>query len=221
VNDHLPAEDLDFDVVYPPTIRALSRRFWTPVGVARRAAELFRRAGVHLVLDVGSGVGKFALVAAGAAPNVRFVGIEQRGHLVEIAARAKAFLALPNTTFIQGDVSRAALGGYQGFYFFNPFAENLFNEGEYIDRTVSLSSERFFGDVLRVERALRDAPVGTALVTYHGLSGRVPASYELCASEPAGSDWLRLWRQRGDEREGFFLEFGNEVTLHRPDGSPA
>ena len=77
--------DLVFDQIYPPYIQAISRRFWTPVSVASRAAELFRHAGARRILDVGAGVGKFVLVAAAAAPEVLFVGVEHREHLVEIA----------------------------------------------------------------------------------------------------------------------------------------
>src|SRR5260370_26412000 len=81
-------DDAEFDTVYPAEIQALSPRFWTPVGVARRAAELFRTAGARSVLDVGAGVGKFVLVAAAAEPELDFVGIEQREHLVHIARMA-------------------------------------------------------------------------------------------------------------------------------------
>jgi SAM-dependent methyltransferase len=217
----MTSEDRVFDAIYGSTIRGLSKRFWTPVGVARRAAQLFHRAGARSVLDVGSGAGKFVLVAAAEAPEVTFSGIEQRPHLVRVARHALARLRLPNVRLSVGDGSRAPWTGYDGLYFFNPFVENLFDAGEAMDWTVELSRERFFGDVLRVERALRAAPAGTLLVTYHGLSGRVPACYELCTNERAGSDWLRLWRRRVEAREGFFVECGDEVSLHPPDGSPA
>src|SRR5271166_1034557 len=96
--DQLPAEDRAFDSVYPKHIQALSRRFWTPVSVARSAAQLFREMGARKVLDVGSGVGKFVLVAASAAPELRFVGVEQREHLVHVARRARARLKVPNVS---------------------------------------------------------------------------------------------------------------------------
>jgi SAM-dependent methyltransferase len=208
-------EDRDFDAVYPASVRALSARYWTPVAVARRAAELFRAAGVTEVLDVGSGVGKFALAAAAYAPGIRFVGVEHRARLVEVARQAKAHLRLGNVDFCLGDASSADWSAYGGFYFFNPFAENLFHEGDEIDRTVPLSRKQFIADTLRAEHALREAPAGTVLVTYHGLSGRVPGCYEPVSSEPAGSDWLRAWRHRGDRRQGCYLELGEEVVLHR------
>ena len=215
------AEDAAFDSIYPPSIRAISRRYWTPVDVARRAALLFREAGVRRVLDVGSGVGKFVLVAAAVAPEVTFVGVEQRARLVEVARRAHQRLRLPNAVFTVGEATASSWRGFDGLYFFNPFAENLFLDGEQVDDAVELTEARFFRDIVRTERALREASLGTSIVTYHGMSGRMPACYELSQSMRAGSDWLRLWVKTREHAEGFFLEHGDDVVLHRADGALA
>jgi hypothetical protein len=214
-------EDTAFDAVYPLAIRAVSRHFWTPVRVAKRAAQMFRQAGARRVLDVGAGAGKFVLVAAAEAPDVFFVGIEQRAHLIDVACRAQGRLQVANASFRVGDVTEPTWSTFDGFYFFNPLAENLFADGEQLDDTVELTEARFFCDVLRVERRLRAAPLGTAVVTYHGMSGRMPACYELSESERAGSDWLRLWVKRRERGEGFFIEVDDRVVLHRPDGALA
>jgi hypothetical protein len=213
------AEDLAFDAVYPPAIRVVSHRFWTPVRVARRAAQLFRRAGARNVLDVGSGVGKFVLVASASAPDVCFVGIEQRESLVEVARRAHLKLRAPNAFFWVGEATETPWLGFDGFYFFNPFAENLFLDGEQIDDAVELTESRFVRDVLRTERTLRAAPLGTAVVTYHGMSGRMPACYELSTSERAGSDWLRLWVKTRTHAEGFSLEPGDPIVVRGTRGA--
>lgn len=219
--DSRDSEDATFDSIYPPTIRAISRRFWTPVAVARRATQLFRQAGARSVVDVGSGVGKFVLVGAATAPGMCFVGIEHREHLVDTARKVQAQLQIPNAFFSVGEATDVPRLGFDGLYFFNPFAENLFDDGAQIDREVELTESRFFRDVLRIERGLRAARLGTAIVTYHGMSGRMPACYELSESERAGSDWLRLWVKRRERAEGFFLEIDDHVVLHRTDGAPA
>ncbi len=72
------SDDALFDAMYPEAIRLVSRRFWTPIAVAQRAAELLRGAGARRILDVGAGLGKFVLAAARAAPELDFVGVEQR-----------------------------------------------------------------------------------------------------------------------------------------------
>jgi SAM-dependent methyltransferase len=200
-------DDIAFDSVYPAEIRRISRRFWTPVSVARRAARLFVDTGAKRVLDVGAGVGKFVLVAAEAAPEIQFVGIEHRRHLVDVASRAREALGRDNARFKAADVTRMVWSAFDGFYLFNPFAENLFEGGDCIDRRVELSTRRLERDALRVERALRRAPVGTAIVTYHGATARIPGCYEVEVSERAGTDWLRLWVRRREVDDGsLFVE---------------
>jgi SAM-dependent methyltransferase len=209
-----PAEDVVFDAVYPTIIRLLSPRFWTPVAVARRAATLLRAAGARRVLDVGAGVGKFVLVAASSVPEIDFVGVEQRRHLVETAQIARLKLRIPNAYFHVADVTTMSWNGFDAFYFYNPFAENLYFEDDRIDDQVELTRRRFVRDALGVERALRAAPLGSLALTYHGLSGRIPACYELETCERAGSDWLRLWTKRREKDDGlFFVEVDDGSVL--------
>jgi SAM-dependent methyltransferase len=210
------ADDCAFDAIYPAPIRALSRAFWTPVAVARCAARLLQQTGANRVLDVGSGVGKFVLVAATAAPEMTFVGVEHRRHLVRIARRAKSRLQVPNARFKSADAVRTPWETHDAFYFFNPFAENLFTADSRIDRRVELSEARFVRDVLRVERTLRAAALGTAVVTYHGMGGRMPASFELSHSERAGSDWLRLWVKTRQSDGGAFAPDPDDPPLPSP-----
>jgi hypothetical protein len=49
----------------------------------------------------------------------------------------------------------------------------------------------------------------------------MPACYELSQSTRARSSWLRLWVKTREHAEGFFLEYGDGVVLHRADGSLA
>jgi SAM-dependent methyltransferase len=212
-------DDIAFDSVYPAEVRRVSRRFWTPVAVARRAAQLFARAGARRVLDVGSGVGKFVLVAAQAEPGLELVGIEHRRHLVDIATRARDALGLTNARFKSADVTRMAWRGFDGVYFFNPFAENLYAGGDCIDRRVELSDRRLAREGLRVERALRRAPLGTAIVTYHGATARIPGCFEVEASERAGSDWLRLWVRRREVDDGVLFVEEQDGVVRRLAGA--
>ena len=189
-------DDVSFDALYPPLIRRLSPTHWTPVAVARRAAQLFRDGGARRILDVGSGAGKFVLTAAHAAPDLFFVGIEQRRHLIAAARHVRSVLGIANARFLHGDVTRTTWSGFDGIYFFNPFGENLLAEHERIDSGVELSRTRFDDDVLRSERGLSAARVGTAVVTYNGCGGNVPSSYELAHKEIVEGASLRLWIQR-------------------------
>jgi SAM-dependent methyltransferase len=213
-------EDAAFDRIYPPAIRALSRRHWTPVHVGRRVASLFREAGARHVLDVGAGVGKFALVAAATEPALIFVGVEQRARLVRIARVAASQLGIENALFLEGDATTARWCDFDGIYFFNPLAENLFGTPDRIDSDVELSKARFVRDVLRVEEALRGAPTGTVVVTYHGSSTRIPTSYEVVHAERTGSDWLRVWKKGRASCDGsLFVEVGDEIVRWRHDAA--
>jgi SAM-dependent methyltransferase len=214
-------EDLDeaFDAVYPPHVRVVSARFWTPVAVARRAAILLHDAGARTILDVGSGVGKFALVAARTVPELRVMGIEQRAHLVEVALGAKRTLEVTNVDFTVGNATEASWREYDGLYFFNSFAENIFEPEARLDDRAELSLSRFAKDVLRTHAALRAAPLGTAVATFSGSSGRVPCTFELVSMEPAASSWLRLWIKRDLADDGsFFVELNDTVERHPPAG---
>jgi SAM-dependent methyltransferase len=214
-----PLSDEDFDRVYPLGIQRASRRFWTPLETARRAAKLLADAGARSVLDVGSGVGKFALVAGGTVPHLHVVGIEQRAQLVQVARSARGKLTLANATFMHGNATDLPWHGYDGLYFYNSFAENLFDPCDRLDDRVELSRSCFARDVLRSVTALRAARVGTLVATFHGSSGRVPCSYELCHKEASGSGWLRLWIKRRVQDDGsFFVEEGEAIVHHDASG---
>jgi len=216
---YLASDDASFDAIYPAEIRRVSRQYWTPIGVARRAAELLRDAGARHVLDVGSGVGKFVLVAAATAPDVQWIGIEQRAHLADHAREAKRILSITNASFIVGDATDASWGEYDAFYFYNSFAENLFDAADYLDDRAELSMHRYAIHAQRTAVALRAAPVGTVLATYHGSSVRIPTSYELAHAESAGTGWLRLWRKGCQTDDGsFFSEVRDSVVRHDANG---
>jgi SAM-dependent methyltransferase len=214
-----PLGDHDFDVIYPLGIRRASRRFWTPVATARRAAALLVEAGARSVLDVGSGVGKFALVAGATVPRLHVVGIEQRAQLVQVARSARAKLALENATFVHGNATSLPWHDYDGFYFYNSFAENLFDPADWLDGRAELSRACFARDVLRTVTALRTARPGTAVVTFHGSSARVPRTYELRHQEASGSGLLRLWIKQPVMDDGsFFVEDGAVIVPHDASG---
>ncbi|MBK7402346.1 MAG: class I SAM-dependent methyltransferase [Myxococcales bacterium] len=150
-------DDATFDGRMPDLLRLASRLFWTPVAVARRMGSLFALHGAQRVLDVGSGPGKACLVAAAAAPAIRFVGVEQRSGLVAIAQGLAASAALGNVEFRCADATRTSLDSFDGAYLFNPFAENLFSEAKRFDHSVELSERRAIGDLLQMEGSLARA----------------------------------------------------------------
>lgn len=184
-------EDRRFDLVYPPEIRALSGRHWTPVEVARRAsAFLVRRPGTR-VLDVGCGPGKFCIVGA-LATDGRFTGVEQRPHLCAAARAIIGQAKLANAEIIHGNVTAIEFSDFEAFYLFNPFQENL-EPAMQIDPTVSMSGQLYERYTEYVARQLAGAPVGTRLVTYCGVCEEVPLGYECLDS--ALDYGLKFWEK--------------------------
>ena len=57
------------------------------------------------------------------------------------------------------------------------------------------------------------AVVGTALVTHHGLGGRIPASYEVRHTERFGKGVMRLWvKERAEDHGQAFFEIEEELV---------
>jgi SAM-dependent methyltransferase len=187
--------DKEIDALFPTAVRQASSRYWTPVEVARRAAEILSELGVQRVLDLGSGPGKFCVVAAARAPRIEFVGLEHRAVLVEVAQTFAASVGTRNVAFELGDATTFPWAGFDAFYVFNSFAENIFSPCERFDEAVELSHSRLVTDVMRVKRLLDAAPLGTLLLTYHGLGGPIPSSYDLLKAESVGTGCLRVWRR--------------------------
>ena len=197
--------DSNFDAVYPEDVRRVSARFWTPVEVARTAARWLASQGASSVLDVGSGAGKFCIVASHTMGQ-KITGLEQRTALLQAAgAASRAYAA--TTEFRLGTLETVDPGAFDAFYLFNPFGENLYPVDEQFDTGPELSTLRYSHDCSIFEHWLDHAPQGTCIVTYHGFGGRMPNTYHLLRSLLKGTDILRLWRKaRAGRADGHFPE---------------
>jgi SAM-dependent methyltransferase len=189
--------DSEFDAVYPDDVRRVSARFWTPVEVARTAARWLATENAGAVLDVGSGAGKFCIVAS-LTTGQKVTGLEQRSQLLE-AAQAASSAYGATTDFKLGTLETLDPGAYDAFYLFNPFGENLYPIGEQFDTGPELSTLRYSHDLSIFEHWLDHAPLGCCVVTYHGFGGHMPNTYKLVRSLAKGTDALRLWKK---ERAG-------------------
>ena len=198
--------DVAFGALLPPLLREKSAWCWTPIAVARRAALRFAEHGARRVLDVGCGPGKFCVAAALSQPGLNFVGVD-RGVDLTITAKAVAeSLRVPNVEFNAGNALDAPWHDFDGFYFFNPFAEDWSSS--------PMADWRGGNDtLLRVAELLSDANRGTAVITYHGLGGAIPSNYDLFSEEPVGSSVLRVWiKNRSRVAAWYHLDYSAEVT---------
>lgn len=204
--------DSAFDGLLPPLARAKSRQYWSPLCVAHRAAPRFHERGVKRVLDVGAGPGKFCIAAGFASPNVEYCGVEQRVALVEAARHLATSLQLKNVEFRLGNVLQVPWSEFDGFFFYNPLVENVFGADLAFDETVELSGSRFGGELLKIVELLSSVRVGSVVVTYCGLGGPIPSSYELRLEETVGAGRLRTWiKSRAYEANWYYLDHHKDV----------
>ncbi|OCX54865.1 hypothetical protein BEL04_09025 [Mucilaginibacter sp. PPCGB 2223] len=181
--------DASFDELYPEHIQALSPMHWTPVAIARKAADFLAIPGAR-VLDIGSGVGKFCMIAGFFHPETTFCGIEQRNELHTIAGITKAEMDLPNVHFMHGNLTELDFGAYDHFYFYNPFYENMEPDSR-IDHAVEVSFELYDEYSRLIYRMLSEKPPETRLVTFHAPDSQVPPGYRL--AENTYSRVLKMW----------------------------
>jgi predicted RNA methylase len=189
----LPDEDDVFDHQLPRRIQVQSTVHFTPVAVARCAARLLAPRPGMRVLDVGSGPGKFCVVAACEVPEATFVGVELRPHLVRMARKLASRVGVQNVSFVHADAMDVDWSAFDAFYFYNPFAEQLYDDAFLLDRSLSFAPSNFDEYVLGTRGRLAAASVGTRVVTYHSFGAPAPDGYDFVESHPIGTDQLELW----------------------------
>jgi SAM-dependent methyltransferase len=209
----LQVSDEKFDRLLSTRPQSRSGRFWSCVEAAQTAAQFFREAGAQRILDVGSGVGKFCSIAS-LTLGRRVWGVERRSELVtesrELSRRLTADVVIAEGTLEGVDAS-----AFDGFYCFNPFAEYVADhDDERYDASFPQSFALYVSDARRIERWLRAAPVGTAMVTYNGLGGRIPSSYSVRRATFVRDDAMRLWvKEREHDVDGeAMLEVEGELV---------
>lgn len=179
---HYFSSNADFDSIYPERIQRLSKRHWTPLGVAKKAAQFLAANPGDKILDIGSGVGKFCLVGGFFCPRQHFYGIEQRLELVEHATTAQLLTGVTNVTFMHGDFTRLDVTPYNHFYFYNSFYEHLVESDDRIDDEVDYSEGMYNYNAHALYQAFNSKPPGTRVVTFHSLLDEMPPGYQLAYS---------------------------------------
>jgi SAM-dependent methyltransferase len=180
------------DAFYPIKIQKLARTHWTPVEIALKASKFLTEGGRSKVLDLGSGSGKFCLVAA-LSSSAKIVGVERRENLVQLSRKISKNLALENLNFIHADLIDMDFSLYDSFYFFNSF-EELINSHDKLDKDQELDEKAHQEYVLMLSEKFDQAPAGSRVVTYCGECSEIPGSYRLVKSESKGK--LNYWEKR-------------------------
>lgn len=184
------ASDLIFNSLYPKPIQEVAEKHWTPINVAKKAAAFLAASEGTKVLDIGSGCGKFCLVAANDHPLTNFYGVEQRQNLVYLSTELGKELQLENAFFICENICNIDFEKYDHFYFYNSFYENVPGTQK-IDSSIKYSEELYNYYNRYLYRQLKKKPKGTRLVTYHSFGSEIPNGYEVVNTDY--NEFLKFW----------------------------
>lgn len=183
--------DEQIESLYPIKMRKLSNTHWTPVDVAKKAIQFLTEGGRKTVLDLGSGSGKFCIVAA-ASSDAEIVGVEQRENLVQLSRKIAKNLNLENLKFIHGDLIEIEFKEHNSFYFFNAF-EELINSKDKLDKSQLLDKTAHQGYIKLIREKFDQCIKGTRVVTYCGDCEEIPDSFELLKNTNKGK--LKFWKK--------------------------
>jgi SAM-dependent methyltransferase len=183
--------DIEFDKIYPEDFQKLSKRHFTPLAIAKMAAEYLISAPNTRILDIGSGVGKFCAIGATCTKG-HFTGVEQRENLHQIAKEIATKYTIKNTQFIHGNIMDIDFKAFDGFYFFNAFFENILQDDS-IDKSLELNKKLFVEYSMYVRKELGKMPLGTKLVTYYAYSEEIPLNYSVISTHLEGK--LKMWEK--------------------------
>jgi len=182
----------EFNALYPIKMQKLSNTHWTPLEVVKKAISFLIEGRRNSILDLGSGSGKFCIVAA-ACTDAEIVGVEKRENLVQISRKISASLSLENLNFIHGDLIDQDFNVYESFYFFNAF-EELVNSKDKLDKSQELDLEGYQEYIKLIRDKFEQLPLATRIVTYCGECEEIPDSYRLLKSENKGK--LKFWEKQ-------------------------
>jgi hypothetical protein len=185
-------DDLEFDRVLPKRLREFSAFHWTTVEVCRHAAAWLVTGPGTRVLDVGCGPGRFCAIGAFTTAG-HFTGVEQRKGLCRSAWDMLDHYCIPRVRILHANVMDLSFNGFDAFYLFNPFEENLAPELR-IDDEVPVQIELYGSYIDYVRRQLSQVRMGTRVVTFWGSCHEIPPCYD--CEETAFDGKLRLWVKR-------------------------
>jgi hypothetical protein len=185
-------EDREFDMMFPKAIQAESEFHFTPIKIAKLAAEYLADSKETKILDIGSGAGKFCMIGS-VCTDAFFVGVEQRIHLNSLATQISRKYELTNLQFIHANITAISFTDFHAFYFFNSFHEQINISGR-MDDSQAWSKKLYEEYSLYVKTELDKMPAGTKLVTYFSYLDEVPDTYELQYSYEDSK--LKMWRKK-------------------------
>lgn len=188
---NMPIRDKEFDMIYLPEFRKMSKRHFTEVDVAIKASQLLVTKPKQRVLDIGSGVGKFCFVAS-AYSEAFYTGVDYRKNFIELCKSLVDKYHFQNVNFIHSNILNIDFTKYDSFYFFNSFQEHTDRTAK-LDNTIEVNLENYKKYTLFLKSQFEKMPNGTRIVTYHVNPAQIPDTYRLVSLHFDGL--LMCWEQ--------------------------
>ncbi len=140
------------------------------------------------VLDIGSGIGRFCILAAKLHPNFQFEGIELDEKRVDLANLIAEEMEVKNVKFICGDFRDLDVAEYGGFFIYSPFRMGAAHELNVTPRNWDYDSIiKYVNEMNEITaHKLSATPSGTKYTIYNGAhSLKVPKGFV----HPQGNEW--------------------------------
>ena len=189
LSSRIKITDEEFDSLYPEYLRELSSRHFSQYNTTMMAAQLLADRSDRKILDIGSGVGKFCLIAS-QVTNAQYTGIEVREDLVQISQNLAQHLIQNQPVFVHGCFTELDFSKFDAFYFFNSFEEYI-NPDCTLDAFLKKSDVTFHLLRKKLIEKLKDAPLEARVVTYYIKTEHLPDCYKLISTHE--DDHLKLW----------------------------
>lgn len=170
--------DLLFETYLPAALREKSLRHFTPTEVIEKAVDFLCHLRKNKILDIGSGAGKFCIIGAKRKRSDQFYGVEIRENLWAEAERIAKEWNLNNVHFLHQNITETSFRGYTGYYYFNPFYENMEPENS-LNNDLEFHPNKYSSYSGRVFREMEKQPIGTRIATFHIPEGSLPSEYHL------------------------------------------
>jgi len=189
----IPIKDSEFDEIYPPDVRKLSPRHFTPFHVSEKVSEWLNEYEKPLnLVDLGCGVGKFCFTI-GALTNHNITGIDFRKNYIQLCNRLNGRFRYLNVKFIEQNILDLEFSNYNAFYFFNSFLEQV-DDTAMLDERYERSPKIYLLYQRHLRNQLTLMPKGTIVVTYHAYDSQIPSNYVVMQSTFDGL--LKLWKRK-------------------------
>lgn len=185
-------DDTAFENALKKTVQGHSYIHWTPIEVIKTAVDWLGTESDNMILDIGSGVGKFCIIGA-MNSRAHFIGVETRENLVEEAIHLKKELKLENVDFIHSDIKEIDFKEFTSFYFYNPFCEHMaLHSG--IDEQIQFNEDAFYKYQDFVSDQLKQTSKGTKIVKYCSSDFDISTDFDL--QDMYFEGLLQLWIKR-------------------------